>query len=673
MEEVVGVAARWVQLVANLIILGSSVFFVISGDGRATLNCQPIASLMRVLPWLAAALVLGLLVMLAASTAEITGIPADAWRPAAWMGIVHDTRLGRVWTGRLVLALGLLALTIYGRDARRGRIAYVLCTTVAAFMLIMATLSSHAAAEESPAFTVVPFALHVILAGIWFGGLATFVAVLYRAGRSSNAGAAHYNGVQALNRFSTIALPTMIALIVTGIVVADRQVGGRYAALVATSYGWFLISKLLLLCAILAIAAYARFVWLPSLSNNELPAEDAGRRLRIGVTYEFGLAALLVLAATLCASSVPAKHAVIEHWPYPFRFSLSAASDQPGTIAYLLAAGVLFAAAAIAALASVRARFFPRRIVLSAGAAFGVLGIALYLYAIATRASVYTYRPSAVPFDAISIARGSQLFEANCTGCHGLQAKGDGPQAKSLPKRPIDLLTEPHTAKHLAGDFYYWISVGFPESGMPGFGELLSEDDRWDLVNFLHVVTRGYESRILTNRVLPERPLPNLGAPDFSFKDQHGLTSTLKDYRNRKAVLLVFFSWPESEDRLNKLRSLYNIVTSRDAEIIAVPWKGGLVEEQSPGEVPYRLVTDGDEIGRTYAAFRRSISDPDLFGPGKIPTHMELLVDRFGYLRARWLPQQDDAVWGDGGFLAAQLDQLRKEREIIPPAEDHVH
>jgi putative copper resistance protein D len=52
---------------------------------------------------------------------------------------------------------------------------------------------------------------------------------------------------------------------------------------------------------------------------------------------------------------------------------------------------------------------------------------------------------------------------------------------------------------------------------------------------------------------------------------------------------------------------------------------------------------------------------------------MELLVDRFGYLRARWLPQQDDAVWGDGGFLAAQLDQLRKEREIIPPAEDHVH
>jgi putative copper resistance protein D len=52
---------------------------------------------------------------------------------------------------------------------------------------------------------------------------------------------------------------------------------------------------------------------------------------------------------------------------------------------------------------------------------------------------------------------------------------------------------------------------------------------------------------------------------------------------------------------------------------------------------------------------------------------MELLVDRFGYLRGRWMPQQDSAGWSDGEFLSAQLQQLQREPQILPPAEDHVH
>jgi len=36
-------------------------------------------------------------------------------------------------------------------------------------------------------------------------------------------------------------------------------------------------------------------------------------------------------------------------------------------------------------------------------------------------------------------ARGRQLFGAYCADCHGPQARGDGPLAASLPKRPADL------------------------------------------------------------------------------------------------------------------------------------------------------------------------------------------------------------------------------------------
>ena len=52
---------------------------------------------------------------------------------------------------------------------------------------------------------------------------------------------------------------------------------------------------------------------------------------------------------------------------------------------------------------------------------------------------------------------------------------------------------------------------------------------------------------------------------------------------------------------------------------------------------------------------------------------MELLVDRFGYLRARWIPDQDGAGWSDSTVLDAQLSQLMREKQILPPAEDHVH
>ena len=89
--------------------------------------------------------------------------------------------------------------------------------------------------------------------------------------------------------------------------------------------------------------------------------------------------------------------------------------------------------------------------------------------------------------------------------------------------------------------------------------------------------------------------------------------------------------------------------------------------------MPFPVVEGGSEIGRAYGEFRRSISDPDLFGEGKIPSHMELLVDRFGYLRGRWLPQQDSTGWSDGQLLSAQLDQLQREPQILPPAADHVH
>ena len=53
----------------------------------------------------------------------------------------------------------------------------------------------------------------------------------------------------------------------------------------------------------------------------------------------------------------------------------------------------------------------------------------------------------------------------------------------------------------------------------------------------------------------------------------------------------------------------------------------------------------------------------------QVPAHMELLIDRFGYVRARWLPG-DQPDWHD---LIRQVEVLAAEPQVRPPPDDHVH
>lgn len=86
--------------------------------------------------------------------------------------------------------------------------------------------------------------------------------------------------------------------------------------------------------------------------------------------------------------------------------------------------------------------------------------------------------------DAASIARGQGLYAAHCVACHGEDGRGDGPQATSLSPKPADF-TSGHTDSHPDGDVYYWIKNGIPNSAMPAFGSQLSDEDVWNLVNYI--------------------------------------------------------------------------------------------------------------------------------------------------------------------------------------------
>ncbi len=673
MIEVIGALFRWLQLASNMILIGGCVFLAIAVRTNTAFGAPWFARLNRTLPWLSVTLLLGLVGLLATTTAQATGVAENAWHPEAWLELLQKTRIGLIWKLRAALALLVCGVALYVRFSSWARWQYVLYATVAAFTLAAGSLSSHSAADELSVTSVLPYALHTILASVWFGGLPAFLTVLFAAIRTRTYEKVDRSSFQTLQYFSKMALPVMIAVVVTGIIVTDRMVDTSYAALVATSWGWLLDTKLALLIVILVIAARARFVWLPALNQNEDVAEASGRTLRKWVTLEVLLALALVLAATLLSNAVPAKHTVIEDWPYPFRFSIDATWGEM-SVMVRIAIGVVSLILAGGSVALGWRKRWETKWRITIPLALTVCALALVLPSLATQAFPETYRKTPVPFDTISVANGAALFAANCVPCHGPQAKGNGILAKTLAIPPVDLLTEPHTAKHTAGDFFHWLTHGIPGTGMPAFADKLTEEDRWDLVNFLHATSRGYQARLINPYVAPNQPY--MAPQNFSYSAHDGTSGTLKDFRRQKTVLLVLFSWPESRARLDQLRLAYPTLRDSNTVVLAAP-----MNDLNPQDLaaitttmPFPIATQGaQEIAHSYALFRRTLSNPDLAGEGTSPKHMEFLIDRYGYLRARWIPAVDGAGWTDIGELTQQIEQLNREKEIRPPPDDHVH
>lgn len=82
-----------------------------------------------------------------------------------------------------------------------------------------------------------------------------------------------------------------------------------------------------------------------------------------------------------------------------------------------------------------------------------------------------------------SVEQGAALFAANCASCHGETGAGDGPLADSLPAPPANFTV--HVPFHPDGVLFAWITDGIRGTGMPAWAPQLSDQERWDLVNFL--------------------------------------------------------------------------------------------------------------------------------------------------------------------------------------------
>ena len=655
---VLGLVVRWVHLASCVLLLGGGAMLLLAGRSDRPTAVAWEARIVRAARALAVMAILSGLAALAHQTITLEGRAHAALEPAAVLRVLVHTQSGHVWLLRHGLLLVLAAFLLVRaelRDRLDWRAARGEAALLAAAALGLIAAAGHAAAvEPGTAAAILADVAHLLATGVWLGALPALALLLAAASREDGADARPY-AVLAARRFSRWALVLVLALIGSGIVNALGEIG-TIAGLLGTTHGRLLLAKLALFVPLLILARVNRRL-VPALSGAAATVgRPAMRRLSRGVAAEAALGVVILAVVTVMTVTPPARHEQ-PVWPLHFRLSYDNVIVDPALRPQVLVGSQLAVLGVVGLLAALLLRRTLRLPVGAGAAVLLVSGLAVALPPLVSDAYPTTYQRPGVPYHASAIADGGRLYTADCAACHGPDGAGDGPAGRWMTPRPANLRGH-HVSLHTAGDLFWWITYGLRQ--MPAFGARLTEEQRWDLVNYLRVLSAADAARALAPTVEPDRP--RIVAPDFSFSVGPAPPRALKDYRGRRIVLLVLYTLPASRPRLVDLAQRYDVLVPLGVEIIAVPTDGAPdAIRRLGGEPPmlFPVVTDGaPDITVTYGLFARA-------------PHAEFLVDRQGYLRTRWAAA--DGARGDIDRLLADVQRLNEEKVVDPAPAEHVH
>jgi len=188
---------------------------------------------------------------------------------------------------------------------------------------------------------------------------------------------------------------------------------------------------------------------------------------------------------------------------------------------------------------------------------------------------------------------------------------------------------------------------------MPGFAETIDQRERWDVINFVHARAAAVQPLALQPQVTAGPAPP---APDFTF-EQHGNEATLRQRLEQGPLLLMFYE-PQRAQRLQQLAGVENRLAAAGLRLLALPLEGE--EAATPTPLPDFTAT-ADDVAAAYRLFM----DAGAAAP------CEFLVDRDGFLRARWKAGTPPGL-PDEATLVTQLDRLA-ELPLQPQTAVHAH
>jgi high-affinity iron transporter len=96
-----------------------------------------------------------------------------------------------------------------------------------------------------------------------------------------------------------------------------------------------------------------------------------------------------------------------------------------------------------------------------------------------------------IPEHAPSLRRGAEIFQRECSSCHGASGHGDGVGARALNPPPADLTVASELAHVTPLEFYQRVTIGVAGTAMPAFETRLPPADRWAVALYASTLRQG--------------------------------------------------------------------------------------------------------------------------------------------------------------------------------------
>jgi len=338
----------------------------------------------------------------------------------------------------------------------------------------------------------------------------------------------------------------------------------------------------------------------------------------IAVQTVFGLAVLV--AAAMLSSLPPAMHEQ-PLWPFADRFTLETIGEDPAFRNEVLGALLALAAAVLLVIIAFLLRR-PVRLPVLAGAAAIVWFSVPHLDLLFVPAYPTSYYASPTGFTSAAIVQGAALYPSHCAACHGADGAGIGPASDGLAVPPADL-TAAHLWMHSDGELFWWLTHGIdaPEGGlaMPGFAATLSDDERWDLIDYIRAHNAGVTFHAAGSWS------PPVQAPELQAECADGRIISLADLRGGFVRLVFGVSHPSPDPRVT------TILVNPDAR-------------PQPG----LCVANDETLARAYAIVSGL--------PAETAVAEQFLIDGNGWLRAA--QRGATGGWDDPLVLSGEIRQL---------------
>lgn len=246
------------------------------------------------------------------------------------------------------------------------------------------------------------------------------------------------------------------------------------------------------------------------------------------------------------------------------------------------------------------------------------------------------HRPPA-DLGALDLARGLRLYREHCAACHGLDGRGETPEAARLPVWP-PRLSGALLWRRAEGETWWQVREGMRSADgtetMPGFADRLSGRDTWAVLGALRLLASGQTLAEQGQWAWP------VAAPDFAIDCEAGPRRRLADWRGRRVMIAVAgpdSDWPREDPRY---------------ETVVLATGPGPAGSPVAGGAGCRAV-DSAAVGRLLATVAAV--------PAEKLAGLRILVDRDGWLRARGRP--DEGGWRDEDLVCRTTIEDRASAE----------